>query len=66
MQDGDAILIVWILSSFLWDVFVFAGIGYLVFWRGHSGWWFLFAALLTYTPNLFKALRKRFALPEED
>ena len=65
-RRGDAVLIVWLILSALWDVAVIGCTGYLVFWRGHSGWWFVLAGMLTYTPTLFKALEKRFGIEKSD
>lgn len=42
----DALLIIWLLVDLLWTAFLFGGTAYEVFWRGHSGWWFLLAILL--------------------
>ena len=28
------------------DIVILVGTGYIVFWRGESGWWFLLALLL--------------------
>jgi hypothetical protein len=39
-----AVLIVAILIA--WRVLVLGTCTYLVFWEGHSGWWFLLAILL--------------------
>lgn len=32
--------------EFTWTVLVFSVTTYLVFWKGHSGWWYLLALLL--------------------
>ena len=29
-----------------YDAFIISGCAYLVFWKGHSGWWFLLAVVL--------------------
>lgn len=34
------------LVMLIWNLFVLGGTAYLVFERGHSGWWFLLALLL--------------------
>lgn len=65
MNKNDLLLAVWILSALTWDILVFATTTYLVFWRGHSGWWFILAVLLAGQSTLFKALRKRFDIKEE-
>ena len=39
---------VWLyLIATLWNVLVWGVTAYAVFWLGHSGWWFVLAALLT-------------------
>lgn len=53
---SPAVLIAWIVVSFLWDVAVFGFTAYEVFWHDHSGWWFVLALVLTYQPSLFAAL----------
>jgi len=62
---SDAVLILWIIIGAAWDVLVFTTTTYLVFWKGHSGWWYILAILLTYSESLFKVLRKRFGLPSD-
>jgi len=49
----------------LWDAAVIGTLFYVVFWRGHSGWWFLLAIPLCGSTTLYKALRKRFQIAEE-
>lgn len=65
-ERSDALLITWLVLSFSWDAIVLALFFYQIFWKGHSGWWLLFAALLTYSPSLLKALKKRYGLQEND
>ncbi len=36
----------YLLASLIWDLAVFGTCTYLVFWRDHSGWWYLLAILL--------------------
>jgi len=33
----------------LWDVGILVGTSYLVFAKGHSGWWFLLAIVIMYS-----------------
>jgi len=63
--SGDWVLVIWILTSALWDVLVFGTTTYLVFWKDHSGWWFVLAVALCCQVTLFKARRKRYGVPED-
>lgn len=58
----DWLLFAWFGVSVIWDIIVFSTCYDEVFLRGHSGWWFLFAILITYSPGPIKALYKRFDL----
>lgn len=60
----DWVLIVWVLTSTAWDFAVFGTSGYLIFYKGISGWWFLFALLISSNTTLFKVLRKRYGIEE--
>jgi hypothetical protein len=62
---SDAVLIVWLVCSSVWDILVFGFTSYEVFWKSHSGWWFVFAILITYSESLLKALRKRFGIAQQ-
>lgn len=31
----------YVIYRILWAALLFGGCGYVVFWLGHSGWWFL-------------------------
>ena len=33
----------------VWAVFIIGGCSYIVFWKGHSGWWFALALPLCVT-----------------
>lgn len=44
MQALAAVLIVFLLVA--WRFVVLGTCTYLVFWQGHSGWWFLLAIVL--------------------
>jgi hypothetical protein len=35
------------LVMLLWNVFIWGGTAYLVFWKGHSGAWFLLTIIIT-------------------
>ena len=35
-----------LLIFLIWDMFVIGGTAYIVFWKGHSAWWFLLALVL--------------------
>jgi len=63
---NDSVLIVWIIVSTVWDIIVFGFTAYLVFWKGHSGWWFIFAILLTSSTTLFKALKNRYKIEDDE
>jgi hypothetical protein len=47
-----------VIFIILWDVFVIAGTSYLVFWEGHSGWWYLLAFCLIMSPVSVNGSRK--------
>jgi hypothetical protein len=34
------------VCSLIWCALIIVGCAYLVFWRGHNGWWFALAILL--------------------
>ena len=36
----------YVLCSYAWGVLCLGACTYLVFWEGHSGWWFLLAIFL--------------------
>lgn len=62
---SDALLGVWIFCSLIWDIICVGGCTYLVFWRGHSGWWYILALAVCDSSTMYKALRKRFQVSEE-
>jgi len=35
-----------IWAKLIWSIFIFSACGYVVFFKGESGWWFLLAILL--------------------
>lgn len=45
-MKSDIAAAVYVATRFAWCVLVFGTCTYLVFWRDHSGWWFLLALLL--------------------
>lgn len=61
-RESDALLIAWIVLATLWDFACLGLCSYEVFWRSHSGWWFLLAIMLTMNPTLFDVLAKRFGV----
>lgn len=65
MRDGDAVLIVWAIWTFLWDVLVLGFAANRIFYHGASKWWFLLAMLMTMS-GVYDALRKRFNLKEDE
>jgi hypothetical protein len=62
MKDKKTVLIAWLCCSLIWDIFVFGGISYFVFFKGSSGWWFLFGIAATYQPTMYQALKEYFNL----
>ena len=36
----------YVICSYLWGALVIGMTTYLVFWEGHSGWWYLLAMIL--------------------
>lgn len=48
------ILALWLFLSFSWDALVFGITTYLVFWQGHSGWWYLLATFLCLQTTVIK------------
>ncbi len=62
----DRILIAWIAADVVWGMFVFGTISYAVFWNHQSGWWFVLGYIFCSSPNLFKVLRKRYGILEQE
>jgi hypothetical protein len=65
---NDTLLFAWLMVDVVWGAFLFAGVSYLIFWRGHSPLWLLVAILLGPAfggGGLYKALRLRFVVPLE-
>jgi len=60
----DSVLVVWIVGDVIKDLLVLGMTTYLVFWQGHSGWWYLLALLLMSSTTLYKVLRKRYGIEE--
>lgn len=56
-EENKNILITWVVLAFLWDFFLIGGVTYLVFWKGHSGWWFVLAIVLGLHTTLFDKLK---------
>lgn len=66
MRDGDGLLAFWIFCGLVWDVLCLGTCTYLVFWKGHSGWWFILAIMASCSYTLMKALQKRFGIEEQE
>jgi hypothetical protein len=50
MTTEDKLIIsysVYMTLMFGWLVFVWSGTAYLVFWLGHSGWWFVLTCVIS-------------------
>lgn len=43
------------VAYYVYCLGIMAGCGYIVFWRGESGWWFVLAALMTEISPEFKS-----------
>ena len=57
----DKMSITYLIYIIFWETFVLGGCSYIVFWMGFSGWWFLFAIVLSgcaYTPEKWSYLYK--------
>jgi hypothetical protein len=63
-QPKDWVLIAWILALALWDFAVWGTCAYVVFFKGHSGWWFVLAAVITSEFTIYDVLKKRYGLDE--
>ncbi len=37
--------------TLMWDFFLIGGCAYVVFWKGHSPWWFILACCLLCDPD---------------
>ncbi len=58
----DWFLIVWTIELFLWDSLVMGTTTYLVFWQGHSGWWYALAILMCLQTTYFDVIKKKYGL----
>lgn len=38
--------ITYLIYILFWEAMIFGGTGYVVFWLGHSGWWFALATVI--------------------
>lgn len=45
-EMNSTALSVCLFCDFVWSISIMAGCTYIVFWMGHSGWWFLLAIFL--------------------
>lgn len=71
MNKLDKILlaITYLIYTIIWDVGIMGGCAYLVFWQGHSGWWFALAVIIcssSYKPERWKRLFDEDETPEGD
>lgn len=62
----DIVLMTWIICDLIKDIFLLSGSIYLVIWKGCSGWWIILAMILSGSPTLFKVLKKRYEIKEEN
>lgn len=46
LNSAEVALLVAVFLKFVWTVTVISVTTYLVFWKGHSGWWYLLALIL--------------------
>lgn len=58
----DWVLIVWIITASMWDMFLLIGTSYIVFYLGFSGFWFVLAVMLGVQKSLYETLRKRYRI----
>jgi hypothetical protein len=65
-KPNDAVLVAWIITTLAWDVLTLGTTTYLVFWKDASGWLFFLAILLCSSTTLYKVLRKRYGIAEDD
>jgi hypothetical protein len=56
---GALSCVTYLVYCIVWDCGIIAATGYLVFWKGHSGWWFLVAMIIagtSYQPATWRKL----------
>lgn len=62
----DWLLALWLLIDLAWTALVTCVIGYMVFFKEHSGWWLVLIPALCGSESLYKALRKRFEVQSKE
>lgn len=68
-EISSAALIAWLVVDLLWGALMVCGCAWIVFWRGHSSWWFVPAILMASgcgAGRLYKALAKRYGVAETE
>jgi hypothetical protein len=66
VKDDDKLLMIWLFTEAVWDFVVIGTLAWVVFWKGHSGWWFLLTEIVCNHTSLYKALRKRFGIGKNE
>ena len=59
MKDNNLIVITYLIYIVLYEGLIIGGCAYVVFWLGHSGWWFLLACIIggcAYSPDRWHSL----------
>ena len=65
---GALSMVTYLIYCIVWDCAIMAGCAYLVFWKGHSGLWFLLAILIagtSYKPSGWRNLWMRDEAPND-
>lgn len=65
-EKKDWVLIAWLFTTLVWDCLIAWALWQVLFVLNRSFWWTLLALWLWSTPTLFKVLRKRYGVPEEN
>lgn len=60
----DWVIITWLITTLIFDLAAVAATGYVVFWKGYSGWWWLLTMLICSQPVLVKVLKSRYGIQE--
>lgn len=64
-MNNRPLLYTWLILSFLSELIVLGGVGYLVVWKSAPDWLFILAFIWGFQPSLYKVLRKEFGVKEE-